>query len=295
MTLHLRSPAAPALVRTMLVIIALAGLNPVQRVSAAARTQQAPAAARAEQALSAAQIVERHIAARGGLGPWQKVETMTWLGRIEGTSPQVAVVPFMLQTKHPGKTRFELRADEFKAVRTYDGDHGWILRQTRQGRPDMRAFTGDEMRYVKDAPGFAGVLIEHAAERLAISLEGIEPVDGRSAYRLAVALPSGARHHVWIDTQTFLDVKYDRPWHGTGGQEGTVAVFNRAFGAFDGLQVPTTIEVGGGPGKASERMTIEKVVINPPLDDRIFAMPRGFEQGRQVTVDMRAKAPGSQP
>jgi hypothetical protein len=295
LTPRLRVLAAHALVRTSLVVVALTGLSQVECVSAAARAEPAPAPARTEHELNAAQIVERHITARGGLVSWQRIETMTWFGRIENTSPQVPVVPFLLQTKHPGKTRFELRTDEFKSVRTYDGDHGWVLRQSRLGRPDVRAFAGDEMRYVKDAPGFAGVLIEHIAERLAIALEGIEPVDGRSAYRLAVTLPSGARHHVWIDMQTFLDIKYDRAWHGQGGQEGTVAVYNRAFSSVDGLQVPARIEIGGAPGKAPERMTIEKVMINPPLEDRIFAMPRGFEQRREVMVDMRAKSAGDRP
>ena len=282
----------PRAARAVLGILVLAALGLAQPAPAAARVEQAPVQ---PGGLSAAQVVERHIAARGGLAPWQKVETMTWFGRIESANPQVAVVPFLLQTKHPGKTRFELRTDEFKTVRTYDGDHGWILRQARVGRPDVRAFNGDEMRYVKDAPGLAGVLIEHAGQRLAIALEGTEPVDGHNAYRLAVTLPSGAQHHIWIDTQTFLDLKYDRSWHGSGGQEGTVAVYNRAFGTFDGLQVPTTIEVGGTPGKAPERMTIEKVMINPPLDDRIFAMPRGFDQRREVTVDMRPRVPSNTP
>ena len=37
--------------------------------------------------LTAAQIVERHVAARGGLGAWRKVEAMAWMGRVEGGSP----------------------------------------------------------------------------------------------------------------------------------------------------------------------------------------------------------------
>jgi len=294
----LRAFARSALIafaRSALIVLAVAGSNGPGPAAAAAPAEQPSPAARTQPGLNAAQIVERHIAARGGLAAWQRVQAMTWFGRIESPNPQVPVAPFLLQTKHPDKTRFEMRTDEFKTVRTYDGDRGWTLRQARMGRPDVQALSGAEMRYVKDAPGFAGVLIEHASEHLAIALEGSEPVEGRNTYRLAVTLPSGVLHHVWIDTQTFLDVKYDRAWHGQGGQFGMVAVYNRAFGTFDGLQVPTAIEIGAVPGKTPERMTIERVMVNPPLDDRLFAMPRGYEQRREVTVDMRGAAPGNRP
>ena len=104
------------------------------------------------------------------------------------------------------------------------------------------------------------------------------------AYRLSVKLPSGAIRHVWIDAQNFLDVKSDREWRNASGQTGTVSVSYRNYRMFEGLQIPTTIETGAGTTKAPDKMVIEKIALDPPLDDRAFAKPTVPGQRNVVTV-----------
>jgi hypothetical protein len=269
---------------TGLLACLLVGLLPGRRVAAATRTDPSPAAP-----LTAAKIVEHHLAARGGLTPWRDVATMKWTGHIESANSPYPVIPFVLETQRPDKTRFELRTDEVKSVRAYDGKRGWMLRQTRHSGTDVHQLDADAMRQARQAPGLEGVLVEHAGEDLAIALEGSEDVDGHTAYRLAVTLPTGAQHHVWIDVLTYLDIKYDRISYGPGGRPGTVAIINRAFKTFDGLRVPTTIEIGVSTAKVPDRMIIENVEVNPHFDDRIFAMPRQFAPSNAGATASRAR------
>ena len=75
--------------------------------------------------LTAPQIVEKNAQARGGLEGWRKIDTMVWTGHIETGSPVAPMVPFVFELKRPNKTRFELREDQDKMVRVFDGAAGW--------------------------------------------------------------------------------------------------------------------------------------------------------------------------
>jgi hypothetical protein len=50
-------------------------------------------------------------------------------------------------------------------------------------------------------------------------------------------------------------------------------VLYRDYRAFEGLQMPVTIETGVVMGKAMNKLVIEKVSLNPELDEKLFAKP----------------------
>ena len=239
--------------------------------------------------LTAVQIVEKNVAARGGLEAWRKIQTMVWVGHIESANAPAPRLPFVLEMKRPDKTRFEIRAKNQMSVRAYDGHHGWKLRATGDGKPDLQSYTAEELSFAHDGPGIDGPLMDYQAKGIAITLDGVEEVEGHKAYRLSVTLSSGVSHHVWIDALSFLDIKSDRVSRNAFGMSGTVSVFYRDYRATEGVQIPFTIESGAGTGKATDRMVIDRVALNPPLDDRTFARPG--VPGRRNTVSIDATRP----
>jgi hypothetical protein len=252
------------------------------RIGVAALALCGAAAARAQPAADGAaptaeQIVGRHVAARGGLAAWSKVRTMLWVGHIDSAGASEPNLQFALQMKRPDKTRFEVSVQRQRSVRAFDGVHGWKLHTGREGRPEVQPYTADELQFAREVPGIDAPLLDAQAKGATVALEGVDAVDGRKAYRLGVTLPSGTHQHVWIDVETFLDVKYERLAHGPRAG-GAVAVVNRRFETFEGLQIPTTVEIGAGSGKAPDRMVIERVAINRPLPDRMFAKPDVFRE-----------------
>jgi hypothetical protein len=127
-----------------------------------------------------------------------------------------------------------------------------------------------------------GPLIDHTAKGIKVTLEGLDEIEGRRAYRLELRLASGELDRLWIDATSFLDIRYDRtPAGAAGGATRVVSTRCRDYKTFDGLQIPSVIETGAsaGPGSAPDRMVIERVVVNPPLDKRTFANPAA-SQGR---------------
>jgi hypothetical protein len=223
--------------------------------------------------LTAAQIVAKNVAARGGLEAWRRIQTMVWVGRVESPNAPTPSMPFVLQQKRPNKTRFEITVNNQRSLRVFDGAQGWKLAPTHEGRPDLQPFTAQELKFAREAQGIDGPLIDCQAKGITVALEGVEKVEGRKAYRLIVRLPSGESHHAWIDAKTFLDVKYDRTSYNSAGVPAAVAVFYRDYKTVEGLQIPAVIETGAGPDKATDKLVIEKLALNPPLADGIFARP----------------------
>jgi hypothetical protein len=224
-------------------------------------------------ALTAPQIVAKNAAARGGLEAWRKIQTMVWVGHLESASAHMQSVQFVLQEERPNKTRFETTTTNQKGVRAFDGVHGWKLRVDRSGSPDPMPYTPQEDQFERAAQVIDGPLIDYAAKGNTVALEGIDKVEGRKAYRLAVRVPSGEPQKVWIDAQTFLDLRYERVGYGASGRPGLVSVFYRDYRAIDGLQIPSVLEIGVESRNQPDRLVIEKVLLNPVLDARLFAKP----------------------
>ncbi len=253
------------------------------------------AEAGAPSGLTADQIVEKNVAARGGLEAWRKVQSMAWFGHIESANAPVPSMPFSIEMKRPNKTRFELQVKNQVAVRTFDGAQGWKLRQASSGKPEVQPYAANEVNYARNEQGIGGPLMDYAAKGIAIKLEGVDEIEGRKAYRLALRFPSGLVQHVWIDAQTFLDIKSERESHGRFGQSAKVAVFYRNYQTIEGLQIPLIIESHDGNSKAVDKMVIAKVLLNPPLDDQVFAKPRvpgRPSAGRNGRVSVEAAVPG---
>jgi hypothetical protein len=234
-----------------------------------ARGIEHPAAGSPE--LAAQEIVARNAAARGGADAWRAVRTMVWAGHLESAHAPMPDMPFLLAQKRPNKTRFEIDAVREKTVRVFDGTQGWNVRPGQDGRPEARPFTPQELGFALRAPGIAGPLLDADARGSVVAVEGLEPVDGRPAYRLAVRLASGERDRVWVDARSFLDVKFERS--APGSATAPVTLFYRDYKLVDGLQVPTTIETGATPTMRADRLTIERIAVNPDLDDALFANP----------------------
>ena len=67
-----------------------------------------------------------------------------------------------------------------------------------------------------------------------------------------------------------------------------VSVVYRNYHTFEGLQIPLTIETGAAMGKATDKLVIDKIALNPQLEERKFAKPNvPVSRSKGVTVDTR--------
>lgn len=258
----------------------------------------APPASAALPTMTAEQIVERNVAARGGLSAWRGVTTLAWKGKMTaGGSSYAEVVngklvtkerpetelPFRLELKRPNKSRLELEFQGSKSVQIYDGTAGWKLRPFL-GPKGPESFTADELKQVQDEPGIDGYLIDFAAKGTKVELSGTEKVGGHDCYRIVVTTKGGRHRRVWIDGQSFLEAKIEGEPRRFDGRMHPVAVYQSEYRSEKGLVIPHVIEteVQGVPRR--EKTTIETVDVNPALDDARFT---------QASLAMPANAPAA--
>jgi hypothetical protein len=278
---------------------------------AAADTRSAAteASAAVAPALSVAQIVERNMAARGGLSAWQHLQTMSMSGQIDAgkvrpdggrvalmdraqaraevraeirhavfdtdkkDAAKTIQLPFHMELKRPLKSRLEIPFRGDTAVQVYDGSAGWKLRPFL-GRNQLESYSADELKIASQQQALDGPLVDYAAKGTQVTLEGREMVEGRNAYKLKLALKGGAVRHLWIDAQTFLETKIDGAPRRIDGHLRGVATYFRDYKAIDGLMIPHVLETVVEGVRDSEQIHVEQVALNPPIDDNRFSKPQ---------------------
>jgi hypothetical protein len=256
--------------------------------------------------LTAAQIVRKHVAARGGEHAWHDVQSMIWNGKMEvgygdsvarsaryvssamarkGKGPRIpppaegkeapkqVQVPFVLEMKRPARSRVEIEFAGKTAVQVYDGTNGWMLRPYLN-RDDWEPFSAEQARSQQGKWDLDGPLLDYAAQGTKVELESVEPVEGRDAYKLKLTHKSGEVQHVWIDAKSFLDVKVEGTPRRMDGKMRTVWVTQRDFRSVHGLMVPFVLETAVDGYADTHKMILDKVALNPQLDDARFVKPK---------------------
>jgi len=259
--------------------------------------------------LTAAQIVQKNLAARGGAQAWQGVQSMTWKGKIEvgygdslarserwvsdattrrGRGPRTQPVndeaahkeqvrvPFALEMKRPDKTRIEVEFGGKTAVQLFDGSSGWLLRPYLN-RDDWEPYSAEQAAQARSQQSrwnLGGPLIDSTSRGAKVELIGVEPVEGHDAYKLELTEKAGEVQHVWIDAKSFLDVKVEGTPRRVDGKMRTVWVTQRDFRSVQGVMVPFMLDTAVEGAPDTHKMIVEKVTINPRLDDSRFVKPK---------------------
>jgi hypothetical protein len=250
----------------------------------------APAPAPDLPKLTAAQIADKNVQARGGLAKWHAVQSITLSGQMDAGGKVDTQLPYTLQMKRPNKQRLAIEFAGQTALQVFDGEKGWKLRPYLN-RGDPEPFSQEELRKTADSQIIDGPLIDYAAKGSNVELEGTETVEGKATYRLKVTNKQGHAKHVWIDGTTFLETKIEGHPRRFDGTMRPVETYLSDYRSVDGLMMPYVSETRVGGVSASHKMTIEKVALNPRLDDALFSKPGSVAIPQRVfTVSPTASA-----
>jgi len=257
--------------------------------------------------LSAAAIVEKNVAARGGLQAWRAVQTMSMAGKMgaggnqratmpvpaQGPTPAIkslpqrpvdeVQLPFVMELKRPRKMRVELLFNGQTAIQVFDGSNGWKLRPFLNRR-EVEPYTPDEMKAASLQEDLDGPLVDYAAKGTKVEVAGMEKVENRDTYNLKLTMKDGTALDVWIDAQTFLETKMGGQPRRLDGVYHPVEVYLRDYRAVNGLQIPFILETKVLPVAQAgqkfvttrvpvEKTIIEKVTVNPNLEESLFSKP----------------------
>lgn len=215
------------------------------------------------------EVVARHIAARGGAKKILAIQSLRMTGRATTGPGKVALVS--RQMKRPGLLRTEVAFQGMTGVYVWDGAHGFEVAPFN-GSMGLGALSPENAELAELQADMDGPLVDWKAKGHTVELAGREKVDGRELVKLVVTLKSGAVLKEYLDPVSYQLVRSEstRAHHGHNVDVETVLGDYRKVG---GVFFPHSIESGVRDRPVRLRVVVDKVEVNPELDDARFKMP----------------------
>lgn len=215
------------------------------------------------------EVLAKNLKAKGGI---EKIKSVT-TSRTTGTmtvGPGIEV-PFVMEQKRPNSMRMEITFQGMTIIQAYDGKTGWML-NPMQGRKDPEPMPEDALRQVDLQADMDGPLVDYKAKGSTAELLGKEKVDGADAYKIKLTLKTGDTLFVYLDADQFLEVRMDAKMkiRGTDVDSTTTIGDYKEVG---GMMIAHAMESSQQGAPQKQKMTIQKVELNVPIDDARFKMP----------------------
>jgi outer membrane lipoprotein-sorting protein len=221
-------------------------------------------------AQTADEIVNKALAARGGVEKIKAVQSERVSGRISFTGGLEGT--FVLELKRPRKMHIEITVEGQKVIRVYDGKSaGWMINPFAENK-DVQLLSDEEMKSISEESDFDGPLVDYKTKGNQIELLGKEEFDDKPVYRLRLTNKNGDVRFYFFDATTFVLVK----WEGIRRIEEKEFPWESIFSDYrdvQGLKYPFQIDQGSPGTEIKQNLTTEKIEIDPQIDDSHFGKP----------------------
>ncbi len=222
-------------------------------------------------AQTADEQIEKNIMAKGGREKMAALNTMRSTGKM--AMGQGLEAPFVMSQKRPKSQRMEFTFQGLTGVQAFDGKDGWMV-MPFMGKKDPEAMTAEDTKEMDEQSDFEGPLLNYKEKGHKVELVGKEQLEGTDVYKLKLTLKGGDLRYIYLDSEYFLEIKTE----GKRTVRGAEMEFETTIGDYkdvEGYMIPHAIEQGAKGSPQKQKITLEKVEINPTLADTLFAMPPG--------------------
>jgi hypothetical protein len=97
-------------------------------------------------------------------------------------------------------------------------------------------------------------------------------VEGKPNYRLKLTMKDGTARRIWVDGATFLESKMEGNPRRLDGRMRRVENTLRDYRKVGDVLIPFVSE-SKAETAPMRKITVDKVVLNPQLEDRLFGKP----------------------
>jgi hypothetical protein len=216
------------------------------------------------------ELVSKNIEAKGGADALHALQSLRLTGKMLVQQGQIQLA-YLQTKKRPDEVRTESSLQGMTQIEAFDGEEGWKV-SPFFGRKDPERMSADDVKTLMEDAEIDGPLVDWKTKGSKVEYLGTEDVEGTLAHKLKVLRKNGDVNFVYLDPDHFLEIRVltQRMRHGAYEEvETDLGDYEKAAGVF----VPTSIESGrkGAPDK--ERIIIDKVEANVPVDDAVFHFP----------------------
>jgi outer membrane lipoprotein-sorting protein len=223
----------------------------------------------AASAQNADEIVAKVIAARGGLAKIRSIHSERVSGKISFGD---VTGPFVVELKRPLKMHMQLTIQNQTMVRVYDGQsQGWA-NNPFAGKANPEAMSEDELKNITEESDFDGPLVDYKSKANKVELVGKDKFNDKDVWRVKLTTKNGDVRSYLFDANSFLLLK----WEGKrkqDGQEFPVESYFSDYRDVSGLKFAFAIDSGSSATEIAQKIRIEKIELNPELNDAEFSKP----------------------
>lgn len=235
------------------------------------------------------EIVAKYMAAVGG-DKWNTVTAMQTIATMSGgNGMEMELTTTVVKDK---AYKWDMNGGMFQMTRCINGDEGWSTNPRNGGAAE--AMTPEQVAAQKDLVELPTPLFDYKTKGHTAELVGKETVDGKEMFKIKLTKKSGGIDHYYVDATTFLIAKRTMVQNMMGREIQSELIFSN-YKDVEGLKIAYATETkriggqggpggqggqgGGGQGGGRGGMgggptTVDKVKINPKINEKDFKMPK---------------------
>jgi hypothetical protein len=228
-------------------------------------------AAFGSKAQSLEEIISKSITATGGADKVAKLQSYKVEGKL--SLGQGMEAPFTIEALQDKGARFEMSFQGMTMVQCVQGEKGWGI-MPFQGKKDAEPMTPDQVRSMADQMDIQGLLYDYAKKGHAVEYIGKEDLEGTEVHKIKITKKNGDLVYKYLDAETFLELKSSTTVK-VNDAETKNDMLASNYKQVDGYTLPfSLINRNTIAGQSFDQtMTIDKITINPVIDESKFVMP----------------------
>jgi outer membrane lipoprotein-sorting protein len=219
---------------------------------------------------TADELLEKNIKAQGGREKLKAIQSMRLTGKMK-MGPMEA--PITIVKARPAEMRVDFTIQGMTGTSAYDGTTGWTL-MPFMGNKDPQKMTEEQLKETRLEADFDGPTWDYKAKGNKVEYVGKVDTEGTPTYKLHVTTKDGKESNMYLDAETYLLIRTEAT-RNVQGQDLEMESTIGDYKTVDGLTMAYSMEshVKGKENMGGQAITIEKIELNPKVDEAMFKMP----------------------
>ena len=220
-------------------------------------------------AQTADELVAKNLEAKGGIEKIKAIKSFKYTAKFQQGS---FTAKFGEEAKAPDSLREMFTIQGMTQIQAFDGTTGWQI-SPFEGRRDPEMLGEDDLRDISEDADFYGPLVDYKEKGNTVEYLGHDTVDGDDVYRLKVTLKNGDIIYMYLDPDTYIEIRTERQQFIRGAVRETQTDLG-SYKQVAGVYFPFSI--ASGPKNRPDQkatVTIDKMEANVEIPDSAFKMP----------------------
>lgn len=221
-------------------------------------------------------ILTRYYENTGGKAAWAAIKATKMTAKVK---TQGLDLPAVMLQKAPNKQKVTISFQGLEIVQpAFDGTTGWQTNFMTMAAEKMEAEDNELMK--AQSEDFPDAFLKYKEKGYTLTLEGEESIEGTDCFKLKMTkkpmVIDGKEEdnitYYFFEKENFVPILTKSVVPKGPGKGMTSETYLSDYQEVNGLLFPFTIEQKFS-GQTQATINVEKIEINPDIDDKVFAFP----------------------